>query len=122
MQDYYICVQGSTDTNIIQNNSGQKAVFKKSALWPKGYPIKIGFDEHNSDGIKRNVYNDNDIDPLQHIIQATDCKLSLSAIVKRVIIERFQPLVNLKFTFVDYKDADIRITFNGEGTYSCVGT
>ena len=123
MEDYCICVQRSTDTDIIQNNSGQKAVFKKSALWPKGYPIKIGFDETNSDGIKRDVYNDNDIDPLQHIIQATDCKLSLSDIVKKVIIERFQPLVNLTFKFVPYNQADIRITFDTtKGTYSCLGT
>ena len=124
MENYYMCIEKSS-ANIIPNNLGQKAIFKKSALWTKGRDITIGFNETGSNLIERPVYNGYDRDPIQDIIQSRYCKLSAADIVKKVIIERFQPLVNLNFKFVNYYNgADIRISFNKddpEHTYSNVG-
>lgn len=118
-----MCIEKSS-VNIIPNNLGQEAIFKKSALWTKGRDITIGFNETGS-LIERPVYNGYDRDPIQDIIQSRNCKLSAADIVKKVIIERFQPLVNLKFNFGNYNGADIRISFNKDDpqrTYSTVGT
>ena len=100
MENYYMCIEKSSD-NIIPNNLGQKAIFKKSALWTKGRDITIAFNETGSNLIERPVYNGYDRDPIQDIIQSRSCKLTAAEIVKKVIIERFQPLVNLNFKFIN---------------------
>ncbi len=121
-----MCIEKFFD-DIIPNNLGQKAIFRKNALWTKGRDITIGFNENGSKLIERPVYYGYDRDPMQDIIQSKYCKLSPAEIVKKVIIERFQPLVNLNFNFVSsdkYNEADIRISFNKddpERTYSTIG-
>lgn len=119
VEDYHMCTQISEDININQNNSGQKAVFSRDDLWPQNSVIKIGF-IGTGDGIRKKNFYLSGKDPLQYIIQS-DPKLSTIEIIKMVINERIKPLVNLKFKFVNYSDADIRISFEKKGTYSKVG-
>ena len=75
------------------------AAFLTSALWQPGQTITVSFLDSWAPEWKK-------------------------AWVQKVVTERLQPFVNVKFDFGNYgKQADIRITFNeGAGAYSRLGT
>ena len=128
-----ICVQkfGSEDTKVISNlreisqsqqhfNNLQAAFLIKN-LWKPGTEIKIGFLNDgkntpktpvgrlgkNPDPLTQSVY---DLDPIEG--------------VKKIVNQRYAPITNLKFTFVDDpKEADVRIDFDPNGgAWSFLGT
>jgi hypothetical protein len=118
----------------LQSINKLKAAFVTNKLW-KSDPdnpitIKIYFYEEGIDDVKRtslqeieNTIKGNKklkMDPLQLTID----NLSVKEAIKKIVTERIQPLVNLKFQFVDnIKNSDIRISFKGEeGAWSLVGT
>jgi hypothetical protein len=116
MEDYRMCTQ--MPININQNNSGQKAAFLKRALWPQNKVIKIGF-IGTGDNARRPHFS-SDCDPLQYTIQ--NGTYTTIEIIKKVVNERIQPLVNLNFTFVDdLENTDIRISFDRGSARSEIG-
>lgn len=139
-----ICVEKMLkkhDTNIeklkqISINSQHfnklRAAFLTQFIWDKNKndSIKIGF-MSTGENIKKNTYEELSknidsngkyikVDPLQKKVD----ELNVIDGIKMIINERIQPLVGLKFKFVDdYKDADVRIDFNpAGGAWSLIGT
>jgi hypothetical protein len=100
------------------------AAFFKDFLWPQNSVIKISFAP--IDNITSEYFTDLDdlnepLDPLCVFVRETkDPRIS----IKKIVLERFQPLVNLKFVFVDrFEDGDIRIGWNNkDGAWSYIGT
>lgn len=114
---------------------GQRAVFIKDMLWPIGSTIRIYFYDYSKlkivskseyDSIpldqRKNYIYWEDIswvlkrdleryfDPLYQTLQN---KVDPGELVRRVITERFAPIVNLKFEFVNNPyESDIRIQFD----------
>ena len=83
---------------VLPNNQRKRvqAAVLKGKEWPQGYNIKIKFLDGNS---------------------------TLHNWVKGIVLQEFQPHVNLKLTFVTKGDADIRISFDtNDGSWSYVGT
>ena len=131
MTDNYFCTTCTTldsDDQTIQHTIPQykeklDAIFSTDLLWPQKSTIKIGFlssgegIERNFDDIIKDYYDI--IDPLQFEVS----NLSVIDMIKRVVKERLQPLVNLTFMFVDDSStADVRISFEKKGCNSVVGT
>lgn len=96
-----------------------QASFFSKKIWPKGSKITIGFLE-DGDNIQRNNLSNSSLDPLQYEVD----KLSIKEAVKKVVIERIKPLVNLDISFVDTpEEANVRISFDPNGgAWSLVGT
>ena len=100
-----------------------RAAFYTSKLWPNGSTINIGFME-DGDGVRRTSleyiqYEGIPYDPLQNILD----DLSPVDAVKTIVEERLQPIVGLKFVFInDPYNADIRISFQPTGAWSNIGT
>ena len=107
------------------------AAFLSQKMWPKNATIKISFNS-SPDTIKnvdwtpisvlQNMKNNDGstvkLDPIEEEIR----KLSPIEAIKKVVRERIQPLVGLKFVFVSH-GGNVRISFNPyEGSYSLVGT
>ena len=127
-----------SNDQVLQNirngdkNSANKlrAAFIKNKLWNQGSFINIFFLEDGSNVPRtslenfkkeKDIYgNPLKIDPLQLIID----NYSVKDAVKKIVNERINPIVNLKFKFVDdINSSDIRISFNSEdGAWSFVGT
>lgn len=108
-------------------NRKLRAAFLKGKIWPNNSIVTVGFFDC-SDSLPRTSVqeleiqpNANSIDPLQYEL---DNETSVITAVKTVIMERIQPLVNIKFKFVDnVETAVIRIAFNElEGAWALVGT
>lgn len=119
MEDYSICTQ--MPININQNNSGQKAIFLKNTIWPQNTDIRIGFIGTGDNARRTHFLLSSDCDPLQYTIQ--NGTYTTIEIIKKVVNERIQPLVNLNFKFVDdLENTDIRISFDRGSANSCVGT
>ena len=104
-----------------------RAAFFKKKLWPKNSKILIGFlGNPPSNLIKTPLQNlkqhanEKKIDPLQEEVYNTDIKV----MIKKIIKERIQPLVNLHISFVDDPNkANVRISFDpAGGSWSLVGT
>lgn len=107
-----------------------KAAFLKQKLWKSGSTIRIYFKEDSSKiprtpkGLYERVSDKNgnpiSVDPLQ----MESYNMPIEEAIKKVVFERLQPLVNLKFVFVNTESqSDIRIGFNPlGGAYSLVGT
>lgn len=113
--------------DIIDNHQSQfhldrlSAAFITSKLWKPNSEIKIGFLSSGEDVSKTPPRTfSKDIDPLTQFVY--DNKPIES--IKKIVLERYQPLVNLKFTFVDDpSDADVRIDFKeNDGAWSLLGT
>lgn len=123
MEDYLLCTELYSDYEDENNNSGQKAIFLKKYLWNKYTTITIAFLE-DGDNIERKQINNDEknVDPLQFEIQ--NSHFTTQYIVKMVVKERIQPLVNLDLQFVDDKnEANIRISFDKtKGSFSANGT
>lgn len=125
------CIQKNLDENdyilnSVYNEKKFKAAYFRSKLWDIGSSIKIQFVESSNyvkwTPINTLMYDDNgnkiDIDPLEEIIR----NMKPEDAIKKIIIERIQPNVNLKFEFVNIK-GDVKIGFSpSEGCYSLVGT
>lgn len=97
-----------------------KAAFYSQKIWPENSVITIAFLSEPKN-IERTKYDYNaDIDPLENI----DNNMPITLAIKKIVQERIQPIVNLKFVFVDNpNDALIRIDFKPEeGAWSYVGT
>jgi hypothetical protein len=148
MRQYKICVEETTPKTRQQlktiryiagpNNqaaaSKAQAAFLKDNIWNQNSTIKISFGEVDFDELaKRGMklkppqpfYNPISnltppIDPLSQFVQDTkDPRES----IKKVVQERIQKIVNLKFVFVDkFEDGDIRIGFKDDGAWSYIGT
>lgn len=136
--DFFRTPESSRSTKSIQ----QRAVFEKWFLWDVGSTIKIyifpwshiqviSWYEYIGKQDKANyIYwlteykkvSETDLDPLYTKIQE---KVTPDVLIKRVVLERFAPLLNLKFEFVDdILESDIRIKFDSSNTfsYSKIGT
>lgn len=107
------------------NQQKIRAAFMLNKIWPKNTKVRIAFMDDGLNtprttlGQLRRESNYNP-DPLQLI--ADD--MTPIELVKRVINERFVPLIDLDISFVDNpKDANIRISFDpNKGAYSYLGS
>jgi hypothetical protein len=124
-----ICVQKflSEHRHIIDqvHNSNQvAAAFYKNKLWAPQSEIFIVFLDDGKN-IPRNTVS-GDVDPLQTYFEKND-DISIPEAVKKIVMERIQPLVNLKFTFIEKSEiADkknvVKISFDPDGgAWSLVG-
>ena len=110
-----------------KGNEHLAAAFYQSKLWDPNSTIKVKFLDENPDvprTSKNNMSTTNgDIDPLQQYF-FDNPKINITDAVKKIVTERIQPLVSLKFEFVDKNtDADIRISFDKSGgAWSELGT
>ena len=107
-----------------------RAAFYTSKEWSPGTKITIYFmsDPPSNIDIRRyslNAVDDNGNtiiwDPLQIEIIKNYANFKVSDIIpmiKRVVMERIQPIVNLKFEFVNDPFAMIRINFDNSGSWS----
>ena len=97
-----------------------RAAFYREKLWPKGSEITISFVGDPS-RIKISESSDDTEDPLQSQIKNMDFKEA----IKKIVMDRIQPIVNLKFVFVPDNSpiALIRIDFDPDkGSWSLLGT
>lgn len=106
------------------NQQKLRAAYLIGKRWPKGSTIRIAF-LSNGDGVRRTPSDvlkspSSTIDPLQKIADT----LSPIELIKKVIMERIMPLVNLNITFIDNpSQANVRVGFDsGSGAWSYVGT
>ncbi len=105
-----------------------KAAFYTAKLWPNNFTINIAFIDTPSNiprttisEINKNIKNASvKIDPLQYEVD----KMEIIPAVKKIVLERIQPIVNLKLIFVeDPKKAQVRISFDpAQGAWSLIGT
>lgn len=98
------------------------AAFKTAVLWPANSVITVAF-ASEPEGVERTKYSGIDllkIDPLQKELQNEPIKEA----VRKIVYERFQPIVGLTIKFVDDpSSALIRIGFNSlDGAWSLLGT
>jgi len=135
-------------------NKAQRALFMSNLMWPIGSTIKIYiFDYSDIQIISRDAYDniakavsegtrvddrqkymywydfsyvsDDDLnkyfDPLYKTIQG---KVLPGQLIKSVVLERFAPLVNLKFEFTNnINDSTVRVKFDStRGCNSLIGT
>jgi hypothetical protein len=99
-----------------------QAAYVINKIWKPNYNIKIGFINDKEPPRTPITPNDKDVDPLALLI-SDKSKISAKDAVKKVVIERIVPIVNLNIEFVDdINEANVRITFNqNEGSWSYVG-
>lgn len=111
-------------------DQSQKAAFWKDKIWPDFTTVKVSFlkpDPNEPQALFTSKMDDptkfnipENPDPLNDVIKT----LTPEEAVKKVISERLQPLINLKFKFIDDPEGgDVRIAFNeNSGSWSLVGT
>ena len=112
-----------------KNFSKLSAAFYTSKLWPNNSTITVGFLEEPSKISRTSIAvlkserdasgNSLKIDPLQYEID----KLDIKTAIKKIVNERINPIVNLKYTFIDdAKNAQIRVGFDpDQGAWSLLG-
>jgi hypothetical protein len=112
-----------------KNFSKLSAAFYTSKLWPNNSTITVGFLEEPSKISRTSIAvlkserdasgNPLKIDPLQYEID----KLDIKTAIKKIVNERINPIVNLKYTFIDdAKSAQIRIGFDpDQGAWALLG-
>ena len=120
LQSLKICVEKIANLPI---NQKPAAAFLKQKLWPINSIIKISFidtetpPKWTSIGLLE-IKGKGGIDPFEQQIRT----LSHTEAIKKIVEERFQPLVGLTFVFVE-SGGDIRISFNkDDGSWSLIGT
>jgi len=142
LSELRICVQKplpheEKELETLQNasNSGYhfeklRAAFFTKKLWPNNSTIKISFNPSYSKSktahwtplstLESQRQNDGSalkIDPIEYEIR----KLTPEKAVEKIVKERIQPIVNLKFKFVE-SNGDVRISFDPKkGAYSLLG-
>jgi hypothetical protein len=97
-----------------------RAAFYTAKLWKKNSEITISFVGDPS-RIKLSQSVDSTVDPLESQIE----NMNFKDAIKKIVTERLQPLVNLKFVFVqdNNKSALVRIDFDpNKGSWSLLGT
>lgn len=113
-----------------------KAAFLRKKLWPSEATIKIFFMESGNNVPRTPLYQIKNsrnkkgkllkIDPLQTccVTPIKGKRLSTIESVKKIVMERIQPIVGLKLEFTDnINDSNIRITFDPNGgAWSLLGT
>jgi len=112
-------------SNSLQQFQKLQATFYSSKLWPRGETITISFVQPVGRPIEwtplsylKNSKNvGGALDPIEYEIR----DLSPVDAVKKIIMERIQPVVELNFLFVP-KNGNIRIGFEDSGAWSLVGT
>tara|TARA_Y100000385_G_scaffold283761_4_gene340515 strand:+ start:312 stop:1319 length:1008 start_codon:yes stop_codon:yes gene_type:complete len=114
--------------NTIKHDDRLRAAFWGAKTWKQNSVITIGFLDSPTPNQPRTSMEKmkevgRNIDPLQ--LEISD-ETPLKEVVKRVVRERIEPLVNLTFEFLpdeNAKAADIRITFADEdASWSLIGT
>ena len=133
-----ICVEKVPDQKTLDDihNSGHshatirhlRAAFVKTKLWNQNETITISFVSDATPSVPKTttaalekVSDSGKMDPLQKTVTpSTDIK----KMIKKVVDERIQPLVNLNLLWIDDPEqAMVRIGFNkAEGSWSMVGT
>lgn len=124
-----------THTQIVSMPNVQKAVFQTKSLWSPGDVINVSFLDlpdtnerypqwYNIDVITSNLSPGEKVDPIEKIVRdkfAGDNYDPIGAL-KYVIKNRLQPVVSVKFNWVD-SDGDVRVLFDTEagGSASLVG-
>lgn len=108
-----------------QHKQRLRAAFITKKLWPKGSKIRIGFLDTGKQITKTPIEElkangDSKIDPLQNEVG----QMSVQQMIRKIVRERIQPLVNLDIDFVDDpRQANVRISFDPNGgAWSLVGT
>jgi len=114
-----------------QQYSKLSAAFYTAKLWPNNSTIKVAFLEEPPKNLERTSIqelkskrdakgNALEIDPLQYEVENMD----IISAVKKIVNERINPIVNLKYVFIDNPaEADIRISFDpAQGAWSLLGT
>lgn len=111
-------------------NKKNRAAFMKNKLWKNGSTINIFFMEEainvprtstkKIQNIKDEEGNLLDLDPLQLEVD----NMNITEAIKKIVKERLEPFINIKFNFVDnINNSDIRISFNPTlGAWSLIGT
>jgi hypothetical protein len=121
----------SKNKNTMYNiNPRNRAAFMKNKLWKNGSTIHIYFMQDPKNvprtptaklqNLKDENQNTLKLDPLQKEID----NMSITDAIKKILKERIEPIVNLKFEYTNnINESDIRITFNPElGAWSLIGT
>lgn len=120
---YRICAEvfhpkAHVDTLIKETDQRQRAVFLIGTWWEPLAKLRVSFlastgnvpKFSSTEQLLRGSRSGESLDPLEEVIRG----LSPQEAVKKVILERIQPLVGLKIEFVD-SDGDIRIRFDSMG-------
>lgn len=108
----------------VHNSNKVAAAFYKNKLWEPQSEIFIVFLDDGKN-IPRNTVS-GDVDPLQTYFEKNQ-NITIPEAVKKIVMERIQPLVNLKFTFIEKSEiADkknvVKISFDPDGgAWSLVG-
>ena len=130
LNNLQICVQKFLDEdrhiiNHVHNSDEVSAAFYKNKLWPSQSELFIVFLDDGKN-IQRNTVSGN-VDPLQTYFEKNP-NIPIPEAIKKIVMERIQPLVNLKFTFIEKsqigdKKNVITISFDPDGgAWSLVGT
>ena len=124
-----ICVEKHIIPNFHSLGTEQRALFLSSTLWVNGSSITVGFypvpekapQWYTIDQLTTNVPQGYSVDPIEFKARQIS---NIPDAVKYVIQQRLQPLVNIKFVFVDdVSTADVRVAFDTtKGSNSFVGT
>ena len=123
------CIEKHTIPDYLKEKDNQHlaAAFYQSKLWDPNSTIKIKFLDENPNVPRTSENNmstkNGPIDPLQQYF-FDNPNINITEGVKKIVNERIQPLVSLKFQFVDKNsDADVRISFDASGgAWSELGT
>lgn len=123
------CIEKHTIPDYLKEKDNQHlaAAFYQSKLWDSNSTIKIKFLDENPNVPRTSENNmstkNGPIDPLQQYF-FDNPNINITEGVKKIVNERIQPLVSLKFQFVDKNsDADVRISFDASGgAWSELGT
>lgn len=97
-----------------------KAAFFTKKIWPKGSKIRIAFLDKGDKIQRKPSISSSENDPLQQEVK----DMSVQEAIKKIVNERFVPIVNLDIKFVDTPEkANVRISFDPDGgAWSLVGT
>jgi len=128
-----MCVDRVIDNKNTKGDKNKlKAVFLKDKLWSTGRivtTLNVYFLDTPPKKFPRTKYTEaqyssGELDPLQkkfdkYILYQT----SIIDSIKKIVKERFEPIVNMKFNFVsDKRLSNIRISFKQSGSWSRIGT
>lgn len=124
---FKICVPDKSNIRKLGylKNDKLKAAFQKKFLWPAHSILNIYFmndgkniDRQTADQIQRS--SKSKIDPLQYEV---DKIKDIRECIKKIINERFAPIINLEFNVIDnIENSQIRIDFDElNGSWSYVG-
>lgn len=137
-----ICVEKHLNAHILNdiNNVSNKfkrgalrAAFQKTKVWEQNSVINVYISEPESNDFKPKFTELSVLsqggtiqyDPIENDIRTGNngSPLSYKECVKLVVLNRIQPLVNLKFNFVDKREeSNVRVAFKNDGAWAFIGT